>query len=219
MKAIQWDSARAWVLTALVGVVLTTLALERAEAQWHLDLQAGAFIPASDIELFDGFDDFDGDVDTGGAFVVGGGYRLGRWVDFTSQLQTATNFDLYDDNVDVYSFTIGGRVFPLSTAYRFRPWLGAQIGWYRVDANVDAFFDDDDDFSEGDDSFGLNAGGGFDIPINHRVSLGLDVRYHNAFDAFQGFEFVTTMFNVSIWFGNEPAPPSSSDTPPVPRNW
>jgi hypothetical protein len=34
------------------------------------------------------------------------------------------------------------------------------------------------------------------------VSLGADVRYHDAFDAFNGLQFVTTMVNVGIHFGS-----------------
>lgn len=212
---------------AIVGLVvlLASVPARRAEAQWHLDIQAGAFSPLNDVSFQEGRANVDIDLDTGGAFAVAGGYALDRWVDFQAQMQTATHFDTYDENVNVFSFTVGGRFFPLPMTSRVRPWLGGQIGWYRVDAHLDDFyyFDsyyyDDDDIDEHDDSFGLNAGGGLDIQINPRVSLGLDVRYHNAFDAFQGVEFVTTMFNVSIWFGNEPAAVTSSDTPPVPKSW
>jgi hypothetical protein len=213
-------------LARITVVVLATILAHgiasRANAQWHLDIQAGAFSPISDVEFeVDGFEE-DIDLDTGGAFTIGGGYALERWIDFTAQFQTATYFDLYDDAADVYSFTVGGRFFPLPMNMPVRPWLGAQIGWYHVEAYTDEFDffdDDDDDEHEGDDSFGVNAGAGLDFPINHRVSLGVDVRYHNAFDAFQGFEYVATMFNVSIWFGPPPPAPHTVDTPPVPRGY
>lgn len=208
-------------VVAALAALLTCASTAPASAQWHVDIQAGAFIPISDIEFRDNGFAYDLDVDAGGAFTIGGGYALDQWVDFAAQFQTATNFDVYDAGVNVYSFTVGGRFFPLPMTTRVRPWLGAQIGWYHVDAYTDDFdfFDDDfdDDEHDGDDSFGLNVGGGIDFPINHRVSLGFDVRYHNAFDAFQGFEYVATMFNVSIWFGG--APRESLDTPPPPRGY
>jgi outer membrane autotransporter protein len=68
--------------------------------------------------------------------------------------------------------------------------------------NNDFLFNDlDDDVDRTDDSFGINVGGGFDFAINRRMSLGLDFRYHNAFDALNGFEFLTTNVNVGIHFG------------------
>jgi hypothetical protein len=206
----------------LAGTALAALVNGRAEARWHLDIQAGAFSPISDVSFAEGPIDVDIDLETGAAFAVGGGYALDRWIDFEARLQSATHFDAYDESVNVYSFTVGGRFFPLPMTSPVRPWIGTQIGWYGVDAFVDdfdLFGDDDDDFDEHDDSFGLNAGGGLDVRVNHRVSLGVDVRYHNAFDAFDGFEFVTTMFNVSIWFGAEYPSDTTSDTPPPPRDW
>lgn len=206
---------------AALTILLVLASTTPAGAQWHVDIQAGAFIPTTDVEFRDNGFAYDVDLDAGGAFTLGGGYALPQFVDFTAQFQTASHFDLYDEAANVYTFTVGGRIFPLPMTTRVRPWLGAQIGWYHVDAYADDYdpFDDDfdDDESDGDDSFGLNAGGGIDFPINHRVSLGFDVRYHNAFDAFQGFEYVATMFNVSVWFGG--APEQSLDTPPPPRGY
>ena len=54
-----------------------------------------------------------------------------------------------------------------------------------------------------DDAFGLNLGGGFDVPVTDLVSLGLDLRYHNAFDALGGLQFITTMLNVGFHFGGQ----------------
>jgi hypothetical protein len=213
---------KAVLVFVFASVLLFGLPPEPAEARWHLDIQAGAFIPTEHVSFNDDFVHFDIDPEVGGAFTIGGGYMLDRWIDFTGQFQTGSQFDLYDEAINVYSLTVGGRVFPLPMAAPFRPWLGAQIGWYHVDAYGDDYdpFDDDNDDHDGQDSFGLNAGGGFDIPVNPRVSLGLDVRYHNAFEAFQSFEFVTTMFNVSIWFGDEASHSTrTSDTPPVPRGY
>lgn len=209
------------IRTAVVALAVLLGVLQRADAQWHVDIQAGAFIPISDVEFRDDGFNYDIDLDAGGAFSAGGGYALPQVLDLTAQFQTATHFDVYDEAVNVYSLTVGGRIFPLPMTTVVRPWLGAQVGWYYVDAYGDDYdpFDDDDDEHEGDDSFGLNAGAGLDFPINHRVSLGVDVRYHNAFDAFQGFEYVATMFNVSIWFGGDASRPPAPDTPPVPRGY
>jgi hypothetical protein len=169
-------------------VLLVSTLAQPAEAR-HLDLAAGVFSPLNNIDLSeDGFD-LEVDLDTGGAFAVQGGYALDRWFDFTAGLHSGTHFDTYDESVNVFAFTAGGRFFPLPMTSRFRPWLGAQVGWYGVDAyldDFDYFGGHDDDLDEFDDSFGFNAGGGFDFPINPFVSLGIDVRYRNAFDAFVG---------------------------------
>jgi hypothetical protein len=221
-----WKALRRIAIVLLAVLAINAIG-RPAEARWHLDLAAGAFSPISDVRLDDDGFDVKIDLDTGAAFSAQGGYAFERWIDLTGGFQTATHFDAFEESVDVYSFTVGCRFFPLPMSSRFRPWLGTQIGWYGVDAHLDDFFGSfDDDIDEFDNSFGLNAGGGFDIPINHRVSLGVDVRYHNAFTAFDGFEYVHTMFNVSIWFGGDPAPVyepppaapgSDADTPPVPR--
>lgn len=211
---------RAQIACVALTALLASAGAVHAQGRWHVDLQAGAFIPTCDIEFRDDGIPYEIDPEVGGAFSAGGGYALDRWVDFTAQFLTGTHFDVYDEAVNVYSFTVGGRFFPLPMSERVRPWVGTQIGWYRVDGYADEFdpFDDDDSIHEGDDSFGLNAGGGLDIVVNHRVSLGVDVRYHNAFDAFQGYQFVSTMFNVSIWFGGA-AERAALDTPPVPRSY
>jgi opacity protein-like surface antigen len=196
---------RTVAMGACAFVVLLGLSTERADAGWRLDLQAGAFVPTSNVEFQRHGVEVDSGLGAGMSFVVGGGYGLGDWVELTAQLQAAGTADIYgDDNAGVVSFTPGARVFLLPTGHRFRPWLGGQLGWYRVNGtfNEDFIFNNrDDDVSRTDDSFGINVGGGFDVALNRRVSLGLDVRYHNAFYALRGFEFVTTNFNVGIHFG------------------
>jgi opacity protein-like surface antigen len=188
-----------------MGIALLALATARAEAGWRLDLQIGAFVPTSDVEFDHRSIDVDADLGAGMSFVIGGGYGLGDWVELTTQFQVAGTTDIFDeDSAGVLSFTPGARVFLVPAPKRFRPWLGGQIGWYRVDGSFNnefLFNNRDDDVDRTDDSFGINVGGGFDCAINQRVSLGLDVRYHNAFDALDGFEFVTTNVNVGIHFG------------------
>ncbi len=179
------------------------LGAAHADAGWRLDLQAGGFIPVQHVKYRDDGTKINEGIGGGGAFVVGGAYGLGDWVELTAQLQAATNFDSYDNTVGVVSFTPGARVFLLPKDRRVRPWLGGQVGWYHLDGNFDyEVFGGDYEAEESDDSFGLNVGGGVDFRINHRVSLGLDVRYHNAFDALDGFQFLTTCFNVGIHFGD-----------------
>jgi len=49
-----------------------------------------------------------------------------------------------------------------------------------------------------DDGFGMNVGGGLDFTVTRRVSLGLDMRYHNALTVLGGFDFVTALIDVGI---------------------
>jgi opacity protein-like surface antigen len=197
---------RTGLKVAHVIAIALVLLTARAEAGWRLDVQAGAFVPTSDVDLRSSRVDVDADLGAGLSLVVGGGYELGDWVELTAQFQTAGTTELFaEDSAGLLSFTPGARVFFLPRERRIRPWIGSQIGWYRVrgEFNDEFLFDDpDDDVSRTDDSFGINAGGGFDVRVTRRVSLGLDIRYHNAFDALDGFEFVTTNFNVGIHFGD-----------------
>lgn len=129
---------------------------------------------------------------------IGGAYVVNDWVDVTTHFQASfSGLQGLGESLAVYSFTSGGRVF-LLPPQRVRPWVAAEIGWCRGDAEVDTIFAGS--FNQIDDTFGLNAGAGCDVAINQRVSLGVDIRYHNAFDAFDGLQFLTTMFNVGIHF-------------------
>ena len=56
------------------------------------------------------------------------------------------------------------------------------------------------DGDEVDDGFGINVGGGVDLAVTRWLSLGLDLRYHNALTVLGGFDFVTTLFDVSFRF-------------------
>ena len=196
---------RGTIVRVLLGALMLTFASARADAGWRLDVQAGAIVPTNDVEFHSRNADIDTRLDAGLSIVVGGGFELGDWIELTAQLQTAGTADIFDENsAGVISFTPGARFFVLPRGSLFRPWLGGGLGWYRVsgDFNRDFLFNfRDDDVSRTDDSFGINVGGGVDWRITHRVSLGLDIRYHNAFDALNGFEFVTTNFNVGIHFG------------------
>ena len=195
------------LVLALAVVVAATLLVSRAEAaRWRIDAEGGAIVPTTDLQLTSGGPGES--LDAGGAFSVGGGFGVGDWVDLTAQFQSGfmdvSNFDAF---LDLFSFTTGLRAY-LTPPGLVRPWLIGQIGWYGADASFHSYYGYDHDHGydhehhhETDNSFGFNAGGGIDFSINRRVSLGLDVRYHNAFDAFNGLEFVTTMIDVGIHFG------------------
>jgi opacity protein-like surface antigen len=185
------------VLIAIVAIV--TGLSHTAQAQWRVDLEGGASIPASGVDLTASGSQFDTAVSVGGSYAVGGGYAFLDWLEATAQFQQSFMglFTVLGTSLDLYSFTAGGRVYLLPPG-RFRPWLVSQIGWYRTNATASFF---GGDVTRTDDSFGLNAGAGFDITVTDRVSLGLDVRYHNAFQALDGFQAVTTMFNVGLHFG------------------
>lgn len=184
-------------------VLVATLVwpLQRAEGRWRLDMDGGALIPASDVDVKAGGGTASLDFDVGAAFGVGGGYELLRWLELDSHLQGGlANVDgILADQLNFVAFTFGGRVFPFPLV-RVRPWAGFEMGWYHVEVDGGLFSDTKSDQDE--DSFGINVGGGVDVPVGSRVSLGVDIRYHNAFDAFAGVDFVTTLFNVAIWFGD-----------------
>jgi len=187
---------------AMLGVLLTAVVASRANGDpgWRIDAAGGAIVGAGKVKVSEGGDSGQFDIVPGGSFAVGGGYGLGNWVDLTTHFQSSfTGFDVIaSQSLDVYSLTAGGRVYLLPPG-RVRPWLASELGWYRADGEVGGLFLPT--IHQSDDSFGLNAGGGVDVNVNRRVSLGVDVRYHDAFDALNGLQFVTTMFNVGIHLG------------------
>jgi len=182
----------------VAALVLVTLFAAPVHARWRLDLEGGAAIPVARVNLGNTAQT-DTAVSTGGSYAIGGGYGIGDWFEATAQFQQSLMglFVIFGNSLDLYSFTAGGRAYLLPPG-RFRPWLVTQIGWYRTDATASFF---GGQITQTADSFGINAGAGFDITVTERVSLGLDVRYHNAFQALDGFEAVTTMFNVGLHFG------------------
>ena len=190
---------RKYIPSVAVAALLASLLLpDTAPAAWRLDFDGGAAIPISRVEL-NGSAQSSTAVDTGGAYAIGGAYGLGDWFEVNGQFQQTFMglFVLFGNSLDTYSFTGGGRVF-LMPPGRVRPWLTTQIGWYRANASASGF---GTEVPRTDNSFGLNTGGGLDVKVNDRVSLGLDVRYNNAFQALDGLQFVTSMFNVGLHFG------------------
>ena len=171
-----------------------------AEAGWRLDMEGGAFVPVADV---DGPGGLSADFDEGLALGVGGGYAPLPWFEVLSHFQGGFSDagDAFADTLSFTAWTFGARVLPFPW-YWVKPWAIFELGWYHVDVDLDqgSFFHHHDS-NRDDDSFGINVGGGIDFRINDRVSIGPDVRYHDAFDAFGGVDFVTAVVNVSLHFG------------------
>jgi opacity protein-like surface antigen len=194
---MRWQAAiaRAAVFSLLTAV-LSAGGQGVAQAGWQLDIAAGPMFNLNDIELGDSVKT---DLDVGGSLAIGGAYGLGDYVDLTGRVQS--NFAGFDVAVasDIFyavSLTAGGRVYLLPPK-RVRPWLGAELGWYRARGEVGFFHS----VERTDDSFGFNAGGGVDFALSRRVSLGIEARYNSAPAALGGLQFVTTMIKVGIHFG------------------
>ena len=160
-------------------------------------------INPTDIELeTDGGDTSESDLDVGGSFAVGAGYAVHDWFDLTGRFQgnfAGIDIDISEDTLVALSATAGARFYPLRSG-PVRPWIGSELGWYWSEAEVDLLFGEE--AKQSDHSFGINAGGGLDFPIGERVLMGVAVRYHNAFDALGGLEFISTHLRVGILFGD-----------------
>ena len=185
---------------AMVGLVVVLLSAP-AEGRWRVDVEGGAIVPTTDVEC--GEEQFQPNARP----LLRDRWRIcaPKYLELNAQFQSGLAIDsLFGDSVEVYSVTAGPQVYVLPDA-AIQPWLVGQIGWYRASGSVDDCFlyCDNDHQSREDDPFGLNVGGGFDVPVTDLVSLGVDVRYHNAVDALGGFQFVTTMLNVGFRFGGQ----------------
>src|SRR5262245_32681331 len=189
------------VAAAMIGLVIALLNAP-AEGRWRIDAEGGASVPITNVDI--GEEQFR--PNAGPSFTIGGGYAPTKYLELGAQFQNSFAVDSWfgDESVDVYSFTAGPRVYLLPDG-PVQPWLIGQIGWYRASGSVDDCFIycDSEHQSREDDTFGLNVGGGVDMPVTDLVSLGVDVRYNNAFDALGGLQFVTTMFNVGFHFGGQ----------------
>lgn len=194
-------------LIAILGICgALAIGPTAAEGRWRIDSAVGAVIPTDSVELRKGDDPNRVDKSSGVSFALGGGHGLSDWVDLMGNFQ-GSFAGLSGDSLDLYSLTGGGRVF-LTPPGWLRPWLASGIGWYRVAASASIpnegsflFGPSRSTTNETDDSFGLNVGGGFDVFVHPKVSLGIDARYHNAPSAFGGFDFVTALFNVGVHLG------------------
>jgi len=182
----------------VIAVAAFGLLVPVASAEVRVDFEGGAIVPTSDVSLNDGTTL---DLGAGGSWAIGAGYLFGDHFELGGQFQQGfSGFDIgvAENSLNVISLTGGGRFYPLPKG-RVRPWLVTQIGWYRARGEIGII---GIGTSDTEDTFGLNTGGGLDVHITDLVSLGVDVRYHNAFNALGGLQFVTTMFNVALHFGN-----------------
>jgi opacity protein-like surface antigen len=182
----------------LAALILVAAAdTQTAQARWALEIEAGAMVPFNDIRIEKGGESATTDFDAAGSIAIGGAYGLGDYFELTGTFRS--NFAGVIDNFYSVSLTGGGRV-DLLPPHRVRPWIGTEIGWYHARADFNDLFGSND-IEESDDSFGLNAGGGLDVAVSRVVSLGVDVRYHNAFTAFDRLELLTAMLKVGVHFG------------------
>jgi len=164
--------------------------------------------------------------ESGGSYAVGVGYALTERLELTGHFHQS--FPGYEPrtlgvrfatgeptfrvpvtkaDLEILSATVGARFYLLPSTWRARPWLVSQLGWYRATLELRAPLCGgpessctNGDGDEVDDGFGINVGGGVDLAVTRWLSLGLDLRYHNALTVLGGFDFVTTLFDVSFRF-------------------
>jgi len=74
------------------------------------------------------------------------------------------------------SVSIKGKYFDFDS---FSPFLMGGLGFYRPRIRID------DEWSEGKNTFGFNVGGGVDLQLNDKVTIGILGHYHNPFDVKQ----------------------------------
>jgi len=186
-------------IPCVAAVLMTLLGRSSVQASWRIDAEGGAFVPVSKVSINTPDGNVDAGVNAGGSFAAGAGYGIGDWFEPTAHFQG--NFAglavPFGEELQVYSLTGGGRVY-LTEPQMVRPWLTSEIGWYHANFNETGLFSSSNSTAN---SFGLNAGAGVDVAVSPTVSLGVDARYNNAFNAFKGIQFVTTMLNVGIHLG------------------
>ena len=105
--------------------------------------------------------------------------------------------------------------YTCSSDHRFRPWLIAEGGWYRANAQIDEVavpvagecfphcpfgFPGFHHSGGPDDGFGFNVGTGFDFALTPWLSIGPDVRYQHAVNVLGNLDFVTTSATVGFHF-------------------
>ncbi len=193
-QSVAWRVSARWWQSLCGGPV------QMANAQWQLEIEAGTMFNLQDIELERDSLSVQSDLDLGGSFALGAGYSIHEYVDLTGRFQgnfAGVDIGIASDTFYALSLTGGARLYPLPPS-RIRPWLGGEVGWYRAEAEVGVF---DDNIKLADDSFGINAGGGIDFAVSERLVLGIAARYHNAFDALGGLEFVSTTVRIGIRLG------------------
>ncbi len=183
------------VAAAAIGVTAAS-----ARAGVRLDLDGGAALGTSDVAVGHGTSAHRTRSRNGVGYGVGVGTDVNRWVDVGVQFQQSLAAAFLRDGVNLTSITAGPRVYPLGRDHRVRPWVTGQVGWYHGDATVDSLFSSTHEHRT-DDGFGFNAGGGLDVQLTPRFSLGTDLRYHQAVGVLDGIHQFTPMVNVAYTFG------------------
>jgi hypothetical protein len=170
----------------------------------RLEIEAGALVAGSDATVDIAGSNVSIDTGVGPAFAVGAGYALTDHLEVGGAFHAAsTDAELFADDVSYIALTPHLRYYPLGRAVIVRPWLAVAGGWYRADADLGSFslFGSNQDDDRADDGGGMNFGGGLDVPIGRRVSLGAALRYHQTLGVFDDPGFLTTMVNVGVYFG------------------
>jgi len=225
------------VSTARVLLLTTILVASAADAQWRIDLSGGALVmpwavdlqhaeilndPAINVRDFSTTARFE----TGGTYAVGARYAITEHLELGGQFEQSLSRDAdrlpnsrgsvtRNAALDIFSVTFGTRIHLLSSDHRFRPWLIAEGGWYRANAQIDEVavpvagecfthcpfgFPGFHHSGGPDDGFGFNVGTGFDFALTPWLSIGPDVRYHHAVNVLGNLDFVTTSATVGFHF-------------------
>lgn len=98
-----------------------------------------------------------------------------------------------DEKVSVTPMTFNGD-YVFTTGSKIRPWVGAGIGAYHVNDQIDGFPDDDET------TFGWSLGAGLAGPISRRTLLGGGFRYHSVSgNNLPDSEFFTVQLGVGFF--------------------
>jgi hypothetical protein len=183
------------------------MASRDARGQIQVGLRGGGLATSSDLALPDASLGVGG----GSSYSVEAGWLLGeRWEVGLRWQQVFASLDLDDDSVtgselDVNALSAGARYFPFAHRHRFRPWVAGHVGWYRADGAVDQRLPGvpvrggpapEVSIERQGDTMGFNVGGGLDVEIAERVSIGLELRYHYTAE----LGFLTPLVGVGIRF-------------------
>jgi opacity protein-like surface antigen len=220
---------RGWLAVVLLACLsVSALAQDEPSHRWRVELGGGAIVPLSNIHTEDisfarlGVND---SPDSGGTYSLGVGYSPLDYLEALVRFQhympsynpTRYNCVIHgapcqgyvnSASLRVFSLSAGVRVRPLPPTARVRPWVGADVGWYRGDVSMQIGSLDHHVGVVGaspprtqiDDGVGGSVGGGVDVRVIEHLSVGVDVRYHNAPNVLGGFAFVTTLATLSVLF-------------------
>lgn len=184
-----------YAVAAAIGIAAAS-----AHGGVRLDFEGGAALGTSDTTVGQGPASHRTRSRTGGSYTIGVATDVNQYLDVGGQFQQAVATTFVDEGVNLLSVTAGPRVYPLGRDHRVRPWLTGQVGWYHGSATYQPLFSGNSQ-SRSDDGFGFNAGAGLDVQVTPRVSVGTDLRYHQAVGVLDGIHQFTPMVNVAYTFG------------------